>query len=197
MTPKQIQRIEKKIADIKRILATEKRKFGGYDDSRGLRYLPTQYYLQLGNYKGGLAYTRWFDKAFPDDMGFPDFLFEWTVLLFKTGKLKEARAKAWQTYCANTYVLDSFLGRPFAELQQYEWSNMAGVSFLPYFPYRFEQAGLHDFSQWLEELMDGELFQACSSRYLSLYQRLATEQDRETRGYLRNEAHQLMGQFTG
>ncbi|UFH57660.1 hypothetical protein [Spirosoma sp. KNUC1025] len=53
MTPKQIQRLEKKIAAIKRALAAEKRKFGGYDDSRGLRYLPTRYYLQLGDIKGG------------------------------------------------------------------------------------------------------------------------------------------------
>ena len=85
MTPKQSQRLIKKIADIKRALAAEKRKFGGYDDSRGLRYLPTRYYLQLADYKGGLAYTRWFAKTFPDDIGFPDFLFEWAVLLFKVG----------------------------------------------------------------------------------------------------------------
>ena len=72
MTPKQSQRLIKKIADLKRALAAEKRKFGGYDDSRGLRYLPTRYYLQLADYKAGLAYTRWFAKAFPDDIGLPD-----------------------------------------------------------------------------------------------------------------------------
>ena len=104
MTPRQAQRLLQKIADIKRILAAEKRKFGGYDDSRGLRYGPTRYYLQLGDYKGGLAYTRWFAKAFPSDVGFPDFLFEWTILLFKGGKLAEAQVKAWQTFCSNTYV---------------------------------------------------------------------------------------------
>ncbi|HEX3933131.1 MAG TPA: hypothetical protein VHW43_00540 [Puia sp.] len=32
MTPKQIEKLTKKIADIKRILAAEKRKFGAYDD---------------------------------------------------------------------------------------------------------------------------------------------------------------------
>ncbi len=69
MTPKQAQRLIIKIADINRALATEKRKFGGYDDSRGLRYLPTRYYIQLADYKGGLAYTRWFAKTFPDDIG--------------------------------------------------------------------------------------------------------------------------------
>lgn len=104
MIPKQALRLERKIADIKRTLAAEKRKYGGYNDSRGLRYLPTRYYHQLGDYKGGLANTRWFARAFPDDVGFPDFLFEWTVILFKADKFLEAQGKAWQTFCANTYV---------------------------------------------------------------------------------------------
>lgn len=123
MTPKQTQRLEKKIADIKRTLADEKRKFGGYNDSRGLRYLPTRYYLQLQDYKGGIAYTRWFAKTFPDDIGFPDFLFEWAVLLFKTatadrGKRTEAKAKVGQPFCANTYVLDKCFGHPIQPLQK-------------------------------------------------------------------------------
>jgi hypothetical protein len=42
MTPKQIEILKKKIADIRRTLAAEKRKFGVYDDSGGLRYLPTK-----------------------------------------------------------------------------------------------------------------------------------------------------------
>ncbi len=82
MTPKQTERLRKKITAIRRTLAAEKRKFGCYDDGRGLRYLPTKYYIQLADYKGGLTYTRWFQKNFPDDCGFPDFLFEWTILLF-------------------------------------------------------------------------------------------------------------------
>lgn len=191
MTPKQIQRLEKKIADIKRTLAAEKRKFGGYDDSRGLRYLPTRYYLQLEDYKGGLNYTRWFAKAFPNDIGFPDFLFEWSVILFKVGKLAEAKAKVWQTFCANTYVLDKFLGKPVQPLEKYEWSNVAKPGFTDYFTYSHEQTDLLDFSQWLEELMTSELFMARKDQYLTLHQRLQVEEDVETRGYLRQQAAQL------
>jgi hypothetical protein len=76
MTPKQIEKLKKKIADVKRILAAEKRKFGAYDDSRGLRYLPTGYFVKLGDYEGGLAYLKWFYKNFPFDGGFPEFLFD-------------------------------------------------------------------------------------------------------------------------
>ena len=51
MTPKQTEKLKTKIADIKRILAAGNRKFGGYDDSRGLRCLPTGYFLQLSDYR--------------------------------------------------------------------------------------------------------------------------------------------------
>ena len=112
MTPKQTERLRKRIMAIRRTLAAEKRKFGCYDDGRGLRYLPTKYYIQLADYKGGLTYTRWFQKNFPDDCGFPDFLFEWTILLFKTGKHKDAEEKAFQTFCSNTYLFDHFFGKP-------------------------------------------------------------------------------------
>jgi len=60
MTSTQKQRLEQKIKTIRTTLATEKRKFGCCDDSGGLRYIPTQLYLKLEDYKGGLVYTRWF-----------------------------------------------------------------------------------------------------------------------------------------
>ena len=76
MTPKQVERLRARNLNIKRTLASEKRKFGWYDDSRGLRYKPTKYFIQLQDYKDGLTYLRWFSRNFPDDAGFPDFLFE-------------------------------------------------------------------------------------------------------------------------
>jgi hypothetical protein len=195
MTPKQTQRLIKKIADIKRALAAEKRKFGGYDDSRGLRYLPTRYYIQLADYKGGITYTRWFDKKFPDDIGFPDFLFEWAVLLFKAGKLAEAKGKIWQTFCANTYVLDKFFGHPLQPLPKYEWSTMAQLGFTEHFPYSHQQADLLDFSAWLAEFMASEPFSTRKVRYLTLQEQFLVEEDEEIRGYLHQEANQLENQL--
>lgn len=195
MTPKQIQRVEKKIADIKRTLAAEKRKFGGYDDSRGLRYVPTRYYLQLGDYKGGLTYVRWFAKTFPDDIGFPDFLFEWTIFLFKSGKMAEAKAKIWQTYCANTYVLDKFFGKPILPLPKYEWSSLAQAGYTKYLTYSHQQADLLDFSDWLAQFMASDSFSVRKARYLSIQHKLLVEADEETRGYLHQEADQLESQL--
>jgi hypothetical protein len=76
LTQKQIDKLRKIIADIKRTLATEKRKFGCYDDGRGLRYLPPFLFIQLSDYVGGVTYMKWFAKNFPNDIGFPVFLFE-------------------------------------------------------------------------------------------------------------------------
>lgn len=191
MTPKQAERLQKKISDIRRALAAEKRKFGAYDDSRGLRYLPTRYYMQLGDYRGGLTYLRWFGKNFPDDGGFPDFLFEWTVILFKSGKLKEAAQKAFETFCANTYLFDRFFGRPVVPIDKWEGSNLATPSFTEHFPYSCGQAELADFGIWLENLTLSEDFTFRSSRYVEVYKRLKTENNREARFELLMQARQL------
>jgi hypothetical protein len=195
MTPKQVQRLEKKIADIKRALAAEKRLFGGYDDSRGLRYLPTRYYIQLGDYKGGLTYTRWFAKAFPDDAGFADFLFEWTLLLFKASKFPEAQHKAWQTFCANTYVLDKFVGRPIESLARYGGSTFAQLGFADSFSYSNQQAELTHFNVWLEAFLSSDEFTRHKAQYEAISERLESETDRETRGYLIKQLHQLENHF--
>ncbi len=58
-------------------------EFGAFDDSRGLKYLTLEYYIKIQDYNGGLNYTRWFQRNFPDDIGFPEFLFEWTNLQYR------------------------------------------------------------------------------------------------------------------
>jgi hypothetical protein len=133
MTPAKIEKLQKKIADIKRRLASEKRKFGAYDDSRGLRYLPPKYFIRLVDYGGGLKYTKWFAKQFQDDIGFPDFLFEWTIILFKNGLIKEAEKKAFETFCSNTYLLDKFFSKPIIPIDKWEGSNLEAPSFTEFF----------------------------------------------------------------
>jgi hypothetical protein len=108
MTPKQADRIRNKIIKIKKALAADKKRWGGfYDDSRGLRYLPPELYLKIEDYKGASRYFTWFEKNFPDDIGMPGFLFEWIVALYKTGKIKKAEKKALQTFFSNTLMNSS------------------------------------------------------------------------------------------
>lgn len=191
MTPKQIEKVKKKIADIRKILAAEKRKFGCYDDSRGLRYLPTRYFIQLGDYAGGLAYLRWFNKNFPDDGGFPEFLFESAILLFKTGKKKEAAKAALQTFCSNPYWIDRFLGRPLVPLDMWHSSNVTTIEYTQELTYSSQQPDLVDIAAWLRELITAEDFTRPSSRYVEIYRQLRTETDKESRWCLLEEAFQL------
>jgi len=191
MTPKQIERLKKKITTIKRILAAEKRKYAAYDDSRGLRYVPVTYYIQLGDYSGGLNYIRWFFKTFADDIGFPDFLFECTIILFKTGKIKEAEQKAFKTYCANTYLFDKFFGRPIIPIVKWEGSNLAIPLFTDYFDYSSKKKEFADFSEWLAKLIARDDFDKHSKKYIGICKRLKTEDDHETQHYLLMQINQL------
>ena len=140
MTPKQIERIKNKIAKIKRELAADKKRWGGfYDDSRGLRYLPPELYLKLNDYSGALRYFNWFDKNFPEDSGFPIFLFEWTIILFKTKRIKQAEKKAMETFYSNTYLIDEFLKKELLDFDKLENSNWEYSSIVEQLIYSKEQ----------------------------------------------------------
>ena len=197
MTPKQVEKIKKKIDAIKAALAADKKQWGGdYHDGRGLRYLPPQYYIQLGDFKGGLRYFNWFNKNFPDDAGFPHFLFEWTIVLFKTGKLKEAQTKLFQTYTENTYLFDKFLGKPIVPIEKWEGSNLNKPEFATeYFSYFCKQEGLESFAGWLETTISTEPFPALCARFIEIFQRLNTEKDYDIRRALVDEANQLEKQL--
>jgi hypothetical protein len=193
MTPKQTERLQKKIKKIKAALAADKRRWGGeYDDSRGLRYIPPRYYVKLGDFAGGMRYMNWFNKNFPDDCGFPDFLFEWTIILFKTGKLKEAEKKAFQTFCLNTYVIDKYFGRPVIPIDKNEFSNIDHPSYTKYFDYSSQQTELSDFTDWLRQFTEVEKFLKLSNKFIEIQKRLKHEDDYETRSYLIKHADQLI-----
>lgn len=191
MTPKQIDKAKKKIADIKRTLAREKRKFGCFDDSRGLRYLPTKYFIQLGDYTGGLTYLKWFDKNFPDDAGFPGFLFEQTIIFFKTDQLNIAEQKACQTFCSNPYWFDKFFGRHITPFDIWHRSNLTSPEYTDALEYSSSQSDLSDFAMWLGSFISTDDFINRSSKYLDICKRLKTETDKEMRNYLVRQAFQL------
>ncbi|MAU15616.1 MAG: hypothetical protein CMH46_08770 [Muricauda sp.] len=167
MTPKQAERIQAKITKIKKELAADKRKWGGfYDDSRGLRYLPPALYIQLGDYSGAKRYFNWFAKNFPDDMGYPIFLFEWTLTLFKTKKTTLAEQKAKQTFRANTYLFHAFLQRPHHGHNIREWSNWESQELAADLQYSRNDRELADFAEWLEGFMDSEKFRQFAMDFL-------------------------------
>lgn len=158
--------------------------------------MPPQFYLKLGDYSGGLRYFNWFNKNFPGDSCYPDFLFEWTVILFKTGKLQEAEKKAFKTFCSNTYLFDIFFAQQATKIEKWEGSNLQTIDFaVNHFNYNSQQDNLSDFSEWLEKFIATEKFIDLSTKFLDIQKRLATEQDPETRHYLVEYESQLKNEL--
>ena len=197
MTLKQEERIILKIKKIKAELAADKKRWGGfYDDSRELRYLLPELYVKIGDYSGGLRYMNWFKKNFSDDGGFPEFLFEWAIILFKVGKVKEAEKMVFKAFCSNTYILDKFFDNPITPIDKYESSNIDIPEYAAeYFNYSFKQANLLDFAEWLQHFIESEKFLALSHRYIDIHKQLNVEHESETRINLIDEADKLVNEI--
>ena len=185
MTPKQIERIQNKIVKIKRALAADKRRWGGYyDDSRGLRYLAPELYIKIKDYKGAMRYFNWFNKAFDDDMGFPFFLFEWSITLFKNGKLKEAEKKMFQAIFISDALIDKFLEQDYFSLNTNENSSLEIVTLLNDQIYNLSDVEFKDFSEWLSNFTAGDFFRRNLSEFLVIARKLKTEPVGEVRSEL-------------
>jgi hypothetical protein len=196
MTEKQQERIRLKIKKIKSELAADKKRWGGfYDDSRGLRYLPLEYYIKLKDYSGGKRYINWFYKNFPDDGGFPEFLFECTIVLFYSKKLKEANRKLFETFASNTYVIDKFLGNNIRQIEKYEGSNIAGIEYLNYFNYTSADEDLSEFTKWLNETYNSDLFKSAANEHIDLQRQLKVEHEYEKRVDFGKKMRALVDRF--
>jgi hypothetical protein len=192
MTEKQIEKAKNQIATIRKILADEKRKYGDYDDSRGLRYAPPQYFIKLNDFKGAMTYYRWFQKNFSDDIGAPMFLFEWCITLFKNGKLLEAENKAIETFTANTYLIDKFLDRPFHPFDMIDNANWHREQIKSHLPYQKEEERFRPFTQWLSLFVESTRYKAVTAEFLEIEVRLLTEPVGALRSELVHRKHRLV-----
>ena len=195
MAPRQLERIKAKIKNIRATLAAEKREFGVYDDSRGLRYLPLEYYIKIEDYKAGLNYTRWFQNNFPDDIGFPEFLFEWSIILFKLGKLEEAERMVIKTFRGNTYLLDKIFHRPIVKIDKWEGSNWESPEQAEFLQYSCNDKNLQDFSEWLAELVKSDRFRRTTNGFIEIQKALKYEDNREKRRQLVEKADILIEDY--
>jgi tetratricopeptide (TPR) repeat protein len=195
MTPKQEERTRNKIAKIKKALAADKKYWGGYNDGGGMRYLPPELYIKLKDYKGALRYFRWFDKSFPDDIGYPTFLFEWALVLFKTGKISEARKKALQTFFSNTYLFDHFLEKEFLLFDKYEGSDWEQAEAAKIMIYKIGQKDFADFEDWLNQFLTSAEFYQVANEFITIRVKLQTEHDVEKRTELIERQSHLLDNF--
>jgi tetratricopeptide (TPR) repeat protein len=196
MTTKQEQRIRVRISKIKKALSDDKKHWGGYyHDGQGLRYLLPELYLKIKDYKGALNYFRWFTKAFPDDIGFPFFLFEWTITLFKTGKIKDAEKKALESFIANTYLIDQFLGKELLYFDKWEGSSWEHPDLVKELPYNQKQKDLLDFTEWLNQFVISEKFYKIAREFIDIAIQLKVISAGKNRTILVNRQNKLLDDY--
>ena len=192
MTEKQIEKIKKKIKVCRARLATEKRMFGDYDDSQGLRYYIPELYLKIKDFKGALVYYRWFAKSFPDDIGYPDFNLFWAATLFENNKISDAIKKTYATAFSNTYFLDLISGRDTAQIDK---SEPIGFETLDYAKSAYQDCIEFitlEFQVWISNLSEFDEFKNNMNKFISL-QKLIKD---EPTGQLRTELLQTSRKFT-
>lgn len=157
MTPKQIERIQNKIKRIRKEIYEEKKRWGGYHDRRGLRYIPFELYLKIQDFKGGLTYLRWFDKNFPDDNQMPEIMLMASLICFKNNKIKEAEKKLMLAYFADKLIIKILLETP------YEKNDIPySVSYLEEIKVFISdlktQNDLTDFQDWVTQFQSSKTF---------------------------------------
>lgn len=170
----QITRIQTKIIKLRKVLAEERAKFGGYDDSAGRRYTILNLYVSTADYKGAAVYLRWFFKNFPDDTGFPFFLVEACMTYFYNNKLDQARSMAFNAFVANPYVWEVFFTGRVTEVEGIESSsNWEGLELALQLPYRVNQEQYVDFGSWLQDCLEEPKMQELIQTYFDLKLKLS------------------------
>jgi len=197
MTEKQIQKIQRTVKAYRAILATEKRRFGGYMDSGGIRYIIPELYLKIQDYKGALTYFRWFSKAFPDDIGFPAFNLFWAATLFENNKIPEGLGKVYETAFSNTYLLDLIAGK---DTNPIDKSELIGFENLDYAKQIYEgciELITLEFQIYITGLVVSNEFIDNLNRFVALQKLIKDEPVGQMRTHLIQESDKFERQLTG
>lgn len=192
MTEKQVERIKNKIERYKKALAADKKYWGGqYNDGGGIRYLLPEQFIKIKDFKGGLRYFNWFEKNFPEDIGYPVFLFEWTFILFKCNRLQQAEQKAHRTLFSNTYLFDKFFGKELLPLDKSENSSWELVSLVDNFIYSSKDVAFKEFANWLEKVLNSRIFLDKANEFLFIERELKDEPVGQRRSELVEKSSKL------
>jgi len=192
MTDKQIEKVIAKIEKYKKALAADKKHWGGqYHDGQGIRYIIPAQFIKIKDYKGGLKYLNWFEKNFPDDSGYPIFLFEWTLILFKCDKLIDAEKKAHRTFFSNTYLFDKFLQKEPLELDKNESSNWEYQLLADNFTYTSKDPEFIEFASWTAMILSRREFFDKANEFIEIERELVNEPVGKRRTELVNRSSKI------
>lgn len=164
-------------ASLKRALLAEKRKFGGFDDGDGKRYVIGPLYVLAGALDEAIKYYKWYERNFADDAGDPLLYLYWSLALFRTGGGERADGKLLETMLQNVYLLPSLVGLPAAAYDIWHGSNLE----MPDYPARitaaFRPALSEQEREWVTAQLESARFRRVLAEYVSVFHALKSERD--------------------
>jgi len=184
MTEKQIEKIKLSIKRNRAALLAEKRKFGGFDDSAGRRYVIADLYLRIGDYSGALTYKKWFDNNFPDDCGDPLLSLNWAVAFHASGLIDDCKIFTIDTAFKNVYLHGLLIGRPIEHINKSELSNSDWLDFAQEILDDCKKVTTQQYILWLSSFVDSAEYQEPLNKFIALNKLLKDETDRTKRVYL-------------
>ncbi|HOW52853.1 MAG TPA: hypothetical protein PLV42_12515 [bacterium] len=188
--PKRMDTVRRRIEEYENYLRYEKRRFGGYDDGGGVRYLIGPYYVLVGDVEGALKHYKWFDRAFSDDCGDPLQYLCWTLALYRSGDLKKAYVKFLQTLFMNPFVVAKVLGIDYV-LPYEPHSNDVTKEWADDIPDEFYALWDGEAKRWFKESFENPKTRELLDRYNELEKRLETEPVGFTRRRIVEDLHDL------
>jgi hypothetical protein len=190
MTEKQIERIKLSIKSHRAALVAEKRKFGGFDDSAGRRYVISDLYMKIGDYKGAITYQRWFDKNFPDDCGGPLLSLNWSVAFYGLGKITETKIYTIDTAFQNIYLHKLLLDRE-VSLIDFDEPGYDTFGFAKSIVPHCKKVVTQPYLEWLSFFIDTDEYNEPVNKYIVLAKQLKDEDGRQKRSVLINRINEL------
>lgn len=189
--PKRPKTIQTHIKKYESQLRAEKRKYGGFDDSAGVRYILVPYYSLLHDWKGAVKSYRWFEKNFSTDIGEPFHLLCSALAHYHTGDLKTATYALRRAMFSNLHLIPRLLGREPENLDIGSNLNWSGPDSLDYAPPEYWDLWDDDARQWAEEIYESQEFSDLRNRYIEIERLLKGEPRGPKRSQLVEEKFEI------
>jgi hypothetical protein len=193
--PKEPAKIKSRISSYKRAMKKEKNTHGMISDGYGKRYLLGPLYLLLNDIKGALEHYKWFEKEFPDDSNEPFNYLCWTLSLYKGDLLKEAKNKLAQTMFSNLYLIPHLLNIKEKPVKIKPFSNYEEKEYVFILPVELKNLWDSSAMNWLHELYESDEIQLIKEQYITLLNKLESENSSDKRWKLIEKITQYKNQF--
>ena len=189
--PKKIETIRHRIEEYEKYLLYEKRRFGDYDDSGGIRYVIGPYYMLAGDMNGALKHYKWFKRVFSDDCGEPAQYICWTLAVYKSGDLKKAYIKFLQTLFMNPHVIARLIGIDYVLPYKPNW-NIPTKGYADWITDEIYNLWNEEAKNWLKESFNNPKTQELFTRYNELEIQLDNEPEGPKRSRIVNELSAIL-----